>query len=324
MNVEESTSRHLTIATDSLRASEQYDLWVHLLNETYGSWQVPRHQEAEFFASIQMSSFDDVSVAQVVCDPCSGIRKVSSVPQDETEHVVLQLTRSGHENFLFENNHYVLNPGDIMIWDSTRNMEFEVIERLEKVSLIIPLQRLRDWLPRDWRRIPRRIEASSAEAAILRSYILSLTGREVVTTPMRGEHLAEAAVALLAGSVGSESRSDTNSARASKLKLIKSYITKNLGDPELNLENVANRNGISKRYLHWLFKSSDETPARYIQRLRLERCRRDLENSAMASRPIGDIAYSWGFCDPMHFSRVFKSYYGLRPSDIRSGRSQIS
>ena len=44
---------------------------------------------------------------------------------------------------------------------------------------------------------------------------------------------------------------------------------------------------------------------------------RELKNPAQAQRTITDIAFSWGFNNGAHFSRVFREHAGLSPSDFR-------
>lgn len=311
-----------SISTDSFSASEQYDSWVEALTQTYGSWDVPPHKPNGFFATVRASRFDDVTIAEAVCDPCSGRRNVRLRHLDNCEQVVVQLIRSGHENFRLRDDDYSLGPGDILVWDSTKDMCFDVRERLHKVSLILPLSRLQDWLPATWHNTAGKIEARSPNAILLTALIESVTDRSLPASDIRGEHLSEAAVALLSGSVGNLDEERHASSRLSKLKSVQRYIQKNLGDTRLTLTHIAAQNGISKRYLHWLFQSTGETAARYVQRLRLERCRIDIGNPLMRNKTIADIAFSWGFSDPMHFSRVFKNHFGIRPSDLRKQRRQ--
>ena len=55
------------------------------------------------------------------------------------------------------------------------------------------------------------------------------------------------------------------------------------------------------------------------QRRRLECCRATLADRAQQHRSITDIAFSFGFQNMAHFSRVFRSHLGLPPSDYRRG-----
>jgi AraC family transcriptional regulator, positive regulator of tynA and feaB len=75
--------------------------------------------------------------------------------------------------------------------------------------------------------------------------------------------------------------------------------------------------GISVRYANVVLASHGTSLERFIQKSRLERCRRALEDGAQAHRSITDIAFSWGFTDLSQFSRSFKKIYGLAPRDYR-------
>jgi AraC family transcriptional regulator len=56
------------------------------------------------------------------------------------------------------------------------------------------------------------------------------------------------------------------------------------------------------------------TVGQFSRSLRLERARKLL---AETREPISNIAVKTGFYDPAHFSRVFKSQFGLTPSEFR-------
>ncbi|MFO0490710.1 MAG: helix-turn-helix transcriptional regulator, partial [Curvibacter sp.] len=66
------------------------------------------------------------------------------------------------------------------------------------------------------------------------------------------------------------------------------------------------------------FSDETQTLAQYIQTLRLEACIRDLHHPMAQSRPITDIALSWGFNNASHFSRVFREHTGMSPSEFRA------
>lgn len=42
----------------------------------------------------------------------------------------------------------------------------------------------------------------------------------------------------------------------------------------------------------------------------------------LSNHPIGDIARSIGYDDPLYFSRAFRKFYGLSPSQYRAGQSE--
>jgi len=73
----------------------------------------------------------------------------------------------------------------------------------------------------------------------------------------------------------------------------------------------------SKRHLHKAFSAEDDTLAQYILRQRLQGCMRELGDPASAARTITEIAFSWGFNNTAHFSRVFREHTGQTPSAYR-------
>jgi len=54
-------------------------------------------------------------------------------------------------------------------------------------------------------------------------------------------------------------------------------------------------------------------PARWIREKRLSKARMMLMSSQMS---VADVAYSLGFENPTHFSRIFKQQYGISPSTL--------
>ena len=98
---------------------------------------------------------------------------------------------------------------------------------------------------------------------------------------------------------------------------VHAFIEARLGDPALTPAAVAAAHHISLRYLHKLFESQGHTVAGLIRERRLDRCRRDLTDPALAARPVSATALRWGFVNAAHFSRLFRSAYGLPPAEFR-------
>ncbi|HEV2781505.1 MAG TPA: helix-turn-helix domain-containing protein, partial [Actinophytocola sp.] len=102
---------------------------------------------------------------------------------------------------------------------------------------------------------------------------------------------------------------------------ILTFMRERLGDPDLSPDMIAAAHYISTRYLHKLFRTQDLTVAAWIRHQRLARCHRDLGDPVNGSHPIHAIASRWGFTDNAHFSRLFRSTYGISPSDYRRLRA---
>ncbi|MBR1881992.1 MAG: helix-turn-helix domain-containing protein [Muribaculaceae bacterium] len=83
----------------------------------------------------------------------------------------------------------------------------------------------------------------------------------------------------------------------------------------VDVETVAGMMGLSRRQLSYRIQTlTGENPSKYILHLRLARAHKLLTTT---DEPVGEIAATCGFQDGPHFSRIFKSYYQITPSDCR-------
>jgi AraC family transcriptional activator of tynA and feaB len=132
--------------------------------------------------------------------------------------------------------------------------------------------------------------------------------------------LAEAFLESLSDSVG-----DTIAGAARPCSLvdrrfagIRECIQKHVTCPDLTSEWVAQHCGISPRYLCYVLKANDTCFSELLWSERLPRARDWLVCGAFRHYPIHKIACMAGFKSAAHFSRMFKSTYGVSPKDYRA------
>lgn len=130
-------------------------------------------------------------------------------------------------------------------------------------------------------------------------------------------YLADMVMRSLQLSLAESGRRVGLGARERLVQRAKSFIDKNLRDPDLDLAKVAEALDCSKRYLHAAFAEEGGTITKYIWSARLELCRRELARTSRDEKLITDIAFSCGFNSSSHFSRTFKEKFGVPPSKIR-------
>ncbi|MEV6617958.1 helix-turn-helix domain-containing protein [Streptomyces sp. NPDC051051] len=213
-----------------------------------------------------------------------------------------------------------LAPGDICFYDARRPPALDFPERFRATVFLVPADLL-GLTPADAGRITRTPVARTSRLGALLSPLLSDLARTAVKArPPVGEMLAGNAVNLLAtlaaeqlGTVtpGTGSQAPPMTAR------IMEYVELHLTEPELSPETLARAHHISVRYLHKLFQDEGTTVGRWILRRRLEECRRDLTRHGRGSRTIAAVAGRWGFTSATHFSRVFRTAYGMSPREWR-------
>ncbi|MGA5142374.1 helix-turn-helix transcriptional regulator [Streptomyces azureus] len=77
---------------------------------------------------------------------------------------------------------------------------------------------------------------------------------------------------------------------------------------------------MSVRHLHRLFEKQGTTVSRWIQHNRLEACRRELGRPGRNVPTVTSVAHRFGFTSSTHFSRTFRTAYGMSPREWRSTR----
>lgn len=303
--------------TDAVAESDRYDSWCTILNDRFGRWRPEACTVPSFFARTDSRTLGGTQFVKCVCDPCAATRPRAGRADHGAQTFTFQHVVSGQERFEIGDERHTLMAGDILVWNDLHPMRFEVVERLHKQSVTIPVARLRDWLPADWHSLPSYF-ANDTPAAKVLSSLVSSTISEAINGGLRdGNAIADALIGVMVGVLGRERSSHANSLRNLHLYKAKSFIENNLSEPDLSPSVIAASAGISLRYLHHLFEDIGVSVQQYIVVQRLEKARQDLNNPAMRDRTVTDIALGWGFQSSAHFSRRFRAEYDLSPTDYR-------
>jgi AraC family transcriptional regulator, positive regulator of tynA and feaB len=107
-------------------------------------------------------------------------------------------------------------------------------------------------------------------------------------------------------------------AKAAVRRRALAYIDRRISDTALDPAMVAAAIGVSTRYLHRVFESSEQSVGTYIRARRLERARADLVDEKMCRRSISEIALRNGFANQSSFATTFKKEFGVSPRNIRA------
>jgi AraC family transcriptional regulator len=106
-----------------------------------------------------------------------------------------------------------------------------------------------------------------------------------------------------------------------RINRVLDYIDRHI-DQELTLDELANVANFSRFHFHRIFKAMvGETLSRFIQRLRIERAAAQLTGNPQ--KTITEIALDCGFSGSAAFSRAFRDFFGMSPSEWRAAGSDI-
>jgi len=164
-------------------------------------------------------------------------------------------------------------------------------------------------------------EANAGLGDLTSQFLLQLARNVDHYSPAEAARLSAAALEVLATRLAHEldvrDWGTPEVRRHALFTTVQAFIQRHLGDPRLSPGMIAAAHHISVRSLHQLFHDEGLTVAGWIRRRRLERCRHDLSDPALASRPVAAIAARWGFSSAGDFSRAFRAVHGLPPAQYR-------
>lgn len=103
------------------------------------------------------------------------------------------------------------------------------------------------------------------------------------------------------------------------VQLVADAICGNVSDRTFNLEAEMKKLPHNYDYIRKLFKKeTGVTPREFLLKQRMELAQKLLTGGAAnkySSYTVSQIAEACGFSEPLYFSRVFKKYYGVSPSN---------
>jgi len=104
---------------------------------------------------------------------------------------------------------------------------------------------------------------------------------------------------------------------AARQRVLLDHIAQHAGEPGLDPAHVAQRLGMSVRYLHRLLEPTGRSFSEHLLGQRLERAAAMLRDPRFTRVRIADIAEKAGFADISHFNRSFRHAFGDTPLGMR-------
>lgn len=310
-------------SAESVPLRDRHAAWAHVLGDFFLPWAVTSRPAAQVLARVRQRNLGDCRYVECSSSAISGRRSSSEIGRTRGDYFNLLYVVSGMEMLRFEGREILLPRNHFVLWDSGRRMDFNVLQPLQKLTLIVPERQMRAILPNaeDYVGVP--VADTGGMKRLFTDHLCSLR-REI--WQMGGadlERLRMPTLELLVRAYASVPSRKRPSAREETLRRVREFILAHLGDGDLTPLKAARANRISIRYLHLLFAEQGTTAAHWIRDQRVERCKLDLANPGLAGRTITQIAYGWGFNDVGHFGKVFRRNTGISPGAFRRRALQL-
>jgi AraC-like DNA-binding protein len=308
----------LLIDTAAVPALERVDFWLEESCDAYHPLQIRTDAKERFSGRMWGDQLGSIGVFRIATAANTMSRTRKTIEAGDPECLHFQMVVRGRLQEAQEDRTAVLAPGDMASYDTSRPAIFRADEAFECVVLKIPREALGAHAAKLSCLTAVRIPGASGLPHLAARFFLGVAdgladGRIARTDVNVADRVIDLVRAVYADcAVAPRARSKTE-----LLLHAQAVVEANLSDPNLGPEQVARACFISTRYLYRVFERDGLSVCEWIRSARLDRCRRDLLDPALADQSIVTIASRWGLPNAQHFSRLFRGAYGCSPSELR-------
>ncbi len=308
-----------TVTTDDYAPADRAPVWRDWVWKQFGGLESDLYGDTDFDGHIASARAGDLILTKLEANRHRVVRTRDMVRASEEGYLKIVAPMKGSAGVEQMGRQAWVTPGAWTIYDTTGSYAVANPERVEHLIVMLPKAQMIERGLRLENLMARPVGGASGIARValstMRSTFQELPHMSADAARGAGELIAQLVRLSLIELSGQETQLTQ---RAALKDRIRAYVALHLRDPELTVDQIATALNCSKRHLYNAFAEEDQTLASYIQGLRLEACIRELQHPMARTRPITDIALSWGFNSPSHFSRVFREHTGKSPSEFRA------
>lgn len=220
----------------------------------------------------------------------------------------------------------LIKPGQFYFDDPARPYEEHIVEDLRYLSLHLPRSSLIARVSDLHTLTATGIGRARPHGKLALDFMASLFAVWDTLDETSFAHVSTIVFELVVAALrehGDQARPASQNYRYAQFLQAKTFIDTHLHEPSLSIGLVSAQLGVSARYVSGLLRDHGFSYRHYVLAQRLIRCASDLIDPRLARRTVTDIAFSWAFCDSAHFSRAFKTAYGMSPREYRAEKQHV-
>jgi AraC-like DNA-binding protein len=307
-------------AYPELRSVQGFPPWRDFVRENFPWLEMTDHSREAFRAQVAAYRSGNRALTTIRSSPTTVKRTTRLADAAEQGFIKLFWPMAGSMLIAQDDRDSVVSVGQATIFDTARPYTIRLSDDAHFAVLMLPYNACPGW-----QRISPRLcgaplsDLATAQAAL--GALLALLRPSSNLDYETADNVLSAVTQMLSVSLHRAARPPTEGRRGSRrIELAHRHILEHIGDPSLDVAELAAALHMSRRTLYSMFREYDLTPAGLIDDIRMERCRQALVDPEQSDRAIAAIAVEHGFRDATSFSRWFKARTGKSPSDYRRNR----
>jgi AraC-like DNA-binding protein len=214
-----------------------------------------------------------------------------------------------------------IGPGDGVVCDSGEPGGLQMEAETRCWSLKVARPDMAKTAAHTKRFAGRKLNNTGMAVKLLARYLDSLQGAGAVADEREARIFGEHLLDLIGMAIGVEGEArqlaERRGVRAVRHAAVLREIERNIGDNRLSAAAVAEKLGVTPRYVHFLLEESGRTFSEHVLIRRLKLVEELLRDEEKSNFKISAIARQAGFIDMSYFNRCFRNHAGDTPTGYR-------
>jgi AraC-like DNA-binding protein len=300
-------------------ASRDFELWRWAVSPMFDGDAAVPDGRASFVMESQGYLYGEMPVSTQLFTPCRFDRTPRVIARAGLDDLLVQVYDKGDYLFRADGAEQVVRVGDILVLDLTRPSVIRT-QAASTLAMNVPRHLLAPLVSTLDTVHGHVIKAGTPINALLVAHMRELLVQGPRIDIAAGVAMSGATAGLVAACTGTSADGRDQAAtsvRGAALHLIRQAIDKQLADPALGPDLLMQQFHLSRARLYRLFEPLGGVMT-YIQQRRLMRVHRAISNPALLQSSIMLLAERYGFTEKTAFSRAYRAFYGVSPSEVRA------
>lgn len=309
--------------TNALPGRERFPVFCEELTRYPAAFDAAR-PDMRFSGTIKRCLLGNVDVARIATTVASLVR-ISELGSDGRDGVSAVICLQGSMLCTQGEEPTAFGPGEGIICDVSESGDLQMESETHCWVLKVARADITKMVPHVKRFAGLKLNNTGTAVKLLTRYLDGLHGGDVVGDEREarifGEHLLD--LISMAIGVDEETRqlAERRGIRAARHAAVLREIERNIRDSRLSAASVAEKLGVTPRYVHFLLEESGRTFSEHVLVRRLKMVEAQLSDIEKGNLKISVIARDAGFTDMSYFNRRFRSHFGDTPTGYRRRRA---
>ena len=296
--------------------------WTVALSQSCGEYNTLSTNQYQFVGDIHSESIEDIQLSAITTNAL-GVEKRKELSHIENTNFFLALQTKGKSSFDQFGNHVVLEKGDAILMDQRFPCGYKFSKEIEHLVVRVPIESIEPFIGKNKIITGKKIDTRTGYGFNIKRYMQTSYAAAKNNNELALNINQDTLIRLIASqTTNGNIKLSTQESQNIRLNEVKLFIQKNLANPNLSINQIAENNYISRRQLYNLFEKNNITPYEWLKTQRLNHALKLLHSNDYKTQPISIIAKLSGFSDLSYFSRLFSKHHNKSPAKYRADNNQ--